>query len=380
MNLFLAPIIVIFFVVMVVAVIFVTTRSPNSMKKKIKELGGDVNKKGAGVLIVGGKTLTIEYFPGSRNSSPWFKISTSGTFGSGLLIRWETSRDKFYKKIGLNQEVQVSDKAVDERLFFECDTPEFTKQIFLNPDVKPLVLKILSSFSSIEITEKTCTFTRSPSEPFNEISNEVIMDSARKLLAFVESIPRSDLGYHPEVSVFKTWKAALYFIGYGILVCGVVSFFWADFSFRVVDSLKLGLSSIGVNAVIFSAGSYFAFRRIKGFSTSSKVFIHFLFTFGIGILLLGRYGFAVANGIFDKTPAQKFEQVVMDKYTTTHKSSTTYHVVVAPWRLAIRPWGFTVGRAEYLGIVPGKTYYRIVTKPGQFGYEWVVSESLITTY
>jgi hypothetical protein len=377
MNSLIGPFVVIFLAFTVAIIIFVTTKRPMTMRKKAEGLGGKINGKGAGVFIIDGKTLVMEYSPGCRNSPSWFKISTSGTFGSELVIRLETPRDKFYKKIGLNQEVQVSDQKIDERLFFECDKPEFIKQLFLDQDVKLLVLKILCCFNTILITGNTCTFTRSPSEALDQISNEEITDSARMLLTLVSSIPKSDLGYHPEVVFFKSWRALLYVIGYGILICGVVSFLWANFSFRVVDSLRLWLISIAVNVFLFAAVSYFVFQKIKGFSTSSKVFIHFLFSFGIGILLLGRYGFAVANGNFDEAPAQRFERVVIDKYFTTGKSSTTYHVVLAPWRLGARPWQFTVGQGEYSGINLGKTYYMIATKPGKFGFEWVVSEKLL---
>lgn len=347
------------------------------MRKKMKELGGRINSKGAGVFTVDGKILTMEYSGGSEGSHSWFKISTSGKFGSELVIRREKFQDKLYKKIGLNQEVQVSDKEIDEGLFFECDMPEFTKQLFFNTEVKPLVLKILGYFDSIGITRNICTFKISPCERLNKISNEIIMDAARDLLSFVSFIPRSISISHPEVISFKTRKVILCFIGYGILACGGICALWAINSFRVVDPVRIWLLSIGVNIILFPAAIYFAFQKIKGFSTSSRVLIQFLFSFGLGIVLLGRYGFAVANGIRDNTPLQKFEQVVIDKYTTTDEDSTTYHVVVSPWHSASHGWKFTVSQGEYDQIRVDKTCFEIITKSGRFGFEWVLSERLI---
>jgi hypothetical protein len=345
------------------------------MRRKIKELGGKINRKGEGVFTVDGQTVAVQYFSGE--GGPWFKISVSGTFGSQLTIRPETSRDKFYKKIGLNKEMQISDAEIDKDLFFECDTPEFAKQLFLSAQVKPLILKIFSYFNSIEITRDKCTIKRFPCEKLNKINNEIITDSARKLLNFVSFIPRSVSSYHSEVFSFKSWRAILYFIGYGLLVCGGICTLWANISFRVVDAMRLWLLSISINIAIFVAALCFAFQKIKGFSTSSKVLIHFLFSFGIGIVLLGRYGFAVTNGILDMTPAQKFEQVLINKYTETGDNSTTYHAVVAPWRPARSGWKFTVSQGEYGRIRVGKTYYAIITKSGRFGFEWVLSERLI---
>ena len=370
--------VIIYLVSLVAIIVFIVVAIKlfDPMRKKIKEICGGVNRKGVGIFTVDGKTITMKYFAGSRNSSPRLKISTYGIFGCELVIRRETSRDKFYKKIGLNQEIQVPDKEIDEELFFECDIPEFTKQLFLNADVKPLALKILSYFNSIEITRDTCTLTKCPCERLDNISNEVIVDSARNLLIFVSFIPRFISSYHPEVLSFKKWGTALYFIGYGILACGVICFI-LSFAFRVVEPLRLWLLSIAVNILLFSGATYFAFQKIKGFSTSSRSLMHFIFSFGIGILLLGRYGVAVANGILDKTPVQEFKQVLVDKYTTRHKSSTTYHVVVSSWLPANPGWRFTESKEEYSRIQIGKTYYMIVTKSGRFGFEWVLYERLI---
>lgn len=377
MNIFSDPLIIIVLasIIAIVLVIVFAMKFFDPMRKKMKGIGGKINRKGEGVFTVDGQTVAMQYFSGE--GGPWFKISASGTFGSQLMIRPETSRDKFYKKIGLNKEVQVSDTEIDKGLFFECDTPEFTKQLFLSPQVKPLVSKILSYFNSIEITHDKCAFKRFPCEKLNKINNDIIMDSARKLLNFVSFIPRSISSYHPEALSFKAWRAILYFIGYGILICGGICVFWANISFRVIDDMRLWLLSIPIDFALFVIILYLAFQKIKGFSTSSKVLIHFIFSFGIGIVLLGRYGFAVANGILDKTPPQKFEQALIDKYTTTGENSTTYHAVVAPWHSASRSWGFTVSQAEYGRIQVGKTYYMIVTKSGRFGFEWVLSERLI---
>lgn len=379
MNMFQDPLVILCFasIIVIAFIILIAVTYLDPMRKKIKELGGKITRRGAGVLAVDGSALTLEYFSGSRDSSPWLKIAASGTFGSDLVIRQETSSDKFFKKIGLNREVQLSDQEIDEKLFFECDNPEFLKQLFLNADLKPLVLNILGHFSSIEITRNRCTFKRCPCEALNKISNEWVFAWARQLLAFVASVPRFVPGHHPEIASFKTWRVVLYAIGFVAFIAGIVSFLWANISFRVVDGARLWLLSIEANIVLSAGAFYYAFQKIKGFSRSARVLTHFLCTFGVGILLLGRYGVAVANGYFDETSARKFEQPLIGKYTTTHKSTTTYHAVVAPWHPEGRGWEFTVSPDAYGKIRVGRTYYGIVTKSGRYGFEWVVSERLI---
>jgi hypothetical protein len=122
---------------------------------------------------------------------------------------------------------------------------------------------------------------------------------------------------------------------------------------------------------------YLAFIIIRGFSTSSKVFSCFVITLTMGAIFLGRYGGAIVNGIEDRSVTQDHEQIVIDKYTTTHKNSTTYHVVVKAWAPHKDNWSLTVGSSSYRQIKIGSTHFRIKTKKGKLGFEWVVSEKMM---
>ncbi len=357
--------------------IFVVRIFCGPMRKKIKEFDGKINSKGEGVFSVDGKTVTIQYLPGSRSRSPEFRMSTPGSFGAELVIRTETSLDRFYKKIGLNSEVQISDQELDDKFYFECDVPEFLNQLLLKSNVKPLVLDVLTNFTSIEITQNTCTFKQYPSGPLKDISKENITAAARKLLSFGNFIPQVVDDPHPELVSFKMWRSILYFMGTTILIGGIASSLWASISYRIVDALKFWCLSAGWAFAFMFVAANFTFLKIKGFSTSARVFLYFLGFAGVGTLLLARFGGAIYNGIVDQSSVQKFEQTVIDKYTTTHKGSTTYHVVVEPWRSGRNGWEFTVGRERYGHIRVGATHYKILTKAGRFGFEWVISESLI---
>jgi hypothetical protein len=349
----------------------------NPVKKKMKLMGGSFNNKGEGLLSVDGKAFKLQYTAASRNRRPELKLSVPGQFPAELTIRIETSQDRFYKQIGLNNEVQLADQQLNDKFYFECDVEEFLKLLFLNSDVKPLVLDIMSSFSSIEITKKGCTFKQYPSAALESISHETILSYARKLISFVKYIPSSISTPHPELVSFQQWRFILYLLGGLASLSGFISFVWADTSFRIVDSLKFWNLTLTWALFIILPIGYFAFLRIKGFSTSARVLIYFILSFSIGIVLLTRFGGAVYNGKFDHSLVKKFNQVVINKYTTRHKSSTYYHVVVAPWHAGQKWWGFTVGSQTYSFIQPGVTHYEIATKEGLLGYEWIISEHLI---
>jgi hypothetical protein len=346
------------------------------MAKKMKALGGKVNNQGDGILLFDGKPVSLEYFSGSRYQPSYFKISVPGNFGGRLVIRRETIKDKLSKDIGLDQEVQVQDKEVDQKLFFECDTPEFVKQLFSDFEAKHIALDSLRYFTSIDITPHRCAFTRIPGQYPTHIGNDIILNAGPKLLSFVKFIPKSSSPARPEISNFKKQSALLDRIGYGALICGFAVLFWAVYCFRVFDDAKLWHSSLPFSIGLFIAGVIFAFERIRGFSTSSKVLLDFMFRFAIGAVLLGRFGGAVANGLFEQSQVSTFQQRVIDKYIS-HGKSTSYRVIVAPWAGHFRSWGFSVNPDEYNNVKIGSTQYMITTKPGRFGFEWVVSEDMI---
>ena len=346
----------------------------NPVKKKMGELGGRINRNGEGVFSIDGQPITLKYTPGSRNRSPEFSLSTSGSFGADLVIRRETSQDRFYKKIGLNQEVPISDRELEDKFYFECDVPEFVNQLLSNADVKPLVLDIFNTFSSIVITQNICIFKLYPSSPLEDIAQESITDASRKLLSFVRFIPQNIGEPHPELASFRMWRFILYFIGITALVGGMVFFIWASVSFRIVDEARAWYWSLTASISVVVCMLYLAYLKIKGFSTSSRVFICFLITFSMGTLLSARFGGAVYNGVFDQSSTKKFEQVVINKYTTTHKGTRTYHVVIEPWHPAMSYWESTVTHRAYTSISLGSTLYQIFTKSGRLGFEWVVGE------
>ena len=368
------PFLFIFLFFIALVVILFISKSP--MKKKMKDLGGEVNKQGNGLITVDGRLILVQYIPGSRNRSPEFIISITGSFGAELTIRQETSQDRFYKSIGLNREPQIMDKQLNDRFYFECDVEEFVKQLFLSPDVKTLVFAVSDRFSSIVITKKACLFKQYPSPELDQLSPESITEAARQLIQLSKSIPQSISNPHPELMSFKRWRFVAYLMGGLAALTGFVSFVWASGSFRIVDNFAFWNTTLSYAVVFILIISSFIYVKIRGFSTSSRVLIYFLAMFIVGSILSFRYAGAILNGIKDRSAVKTHDQQVIEKYITTHKSSKTYHVVVDAWRAGRKPWSFTVSHRLYENTTEGSSLYRIETRSGYWGYEWVLSEDL----
>jgi len=371
------------------------------LRKTVSELGGKINWKGEAVFPYKGKDIYLRYIPGTRYTSPTFKIYLFGLFGGQMLIRRKKFNDKLYQQIGLNRELRVSDGQLDERFYFECDDQGFLDRLLISPNAKSDIVDILGSYSDIEITPGKCLLTKSSvsytsiltkenlmlaKEKLTELrklsgpnasmfSKENLIISAEELLEFSSLIPGFG-AEHPGFIGFKIKQVVLYFLGGVIILAGGVSYFWS-LTYPVVDALRLWKWSSGCSVPIALIVSVVAFLMIKGFSTSSKSFMFFITTFCIGSLLIGRFGTAVYNGKYDISPVEKFDSTVISKYLTYGKNTTYYHVVLEPWRVGMRNWAVTVSENSYNTISPGITQYEILTRAGRLGFEWIISQQRI---
>ncbi len=347
------------------------------MGQRMKSMGGRRKSNGRGVITVDGREVELYYFGGSKNSSPFLSFTVKGTFGSSMLIRSETTADDRLKRIGFNKEIQLSDTTIDPRLYFECDEPEFVRRMFYKDDAKNILKDIFDHASSIEISPGACAIKIRPCASLAKISDELIIFISRKLLSLVSFIPPVIVSPNPDLVKFKSSSLFLIVSGYAILALGIASVVWANVAFLVADTGRFWLASMCVVFVGIAVVSFWVFNKIKGFSTSSRVFWNFMLPFCVGMILLGRFGGAVINGYLDMSQAKQFDVPVVDKYITRDRSSTYYHVVVAPWRSQTPGVRFAVNRNAYNSVHPGKTRCAVTVKKGFLDFEWVVHKKFI---
>ena len=353
-------------------VLFYAFRRILLMKKKLQE-DGSLTK--GDEISIDGRVAYLSHYSLSRYSSPEFKIFMNGTFGAALVIRRERALDRFWKSIGLNKEVQIPDRELADKFYFECDDQRFLNQLLSDAAAKPLILNVFSRFNSIEITPTSCTFKQCPSDPLDDLGKDFIMDAAHKLSDFVDLIPVSAGAGSSQLNFFKTCRGVLNFLGAGVLGLGFLFFFWAG-SYTLVDEIRSwGLAMQWFWAPYVSAVC-FAFVIIKGFSTSARVLIRFLICFGIGAFMVLRFGGVVYNCFFDHSPADRHQQIVIDKYLSHNKKVVFHNVDVTPWRAGMKNWAFAVNPGEYSQIRPGITRYIILTKPGRLHFEWVTGQKM----
>jgi hypothetical protein len=264
----------------------------------MRELGGKITIDGKAVFQFRGKEIFVRYKGISRRGTPaTLGISTKGAFGGRLLIRRRSSWDRFYKKIGLNRELENSDPELFSDFYFECDDQEFLNQLLLNKEIKDRALKLLSYFSYIKIVPTSCLFKKCPAEQIASISKENILGIANEMLDFSAQIPTTG-GSHAELAI-RIKSYVLYFLGTTILFIGIMSLIIVSGGlYAVTADPELWIRTSEYCLAICLVVLVGAFFMIKGFSTSSKVLHYFLWSFCFGAFFIAWYGYPLYEGIF----------------------------------------------------------------------------------
>ncbi len=93
----------------------------------------------------------------------------------------------------------------------------------------------------------------------------------------------------------------------------------------------------------------------------------------ISISVLTYTAIATYNAKCDKGIISEHEALVVDKtIETSSKGNRSYYIHVPSWGKRKKFEEFEVSNDGYSTITVGSTMMRILTKPGKFGFEWLV--------
>jgi hypothetical protein len=332
-------------------------------------------------FTINGRDVLVQRIAGGKGKLPKLAVTIPGPFGGRLHIRYENAFDRFFKKIGLDVEPQIPNRDLNDRLYFECDDQEFVNRVFSSGDFKFKILDLLAQGYTVSIQPQKCVFRRNLIDGrFDEKECEEL---ARMFVAMTMSLPTTSETNGAPIR-FQIIKTLLLTMGYATLAAGGVVFCFsltygmlenARLTYPVVESAQCWgyASQYFVPAILIAV--IMGFGAIRGFATSSRIYINFVLSFCIGAVVLGYFGTQYVNGKNDEATPTSFVQPVVHKYTTRGKSTTYYHLSLAPWRAGGSRFSFDVDYGTYEATISGKTRYTITTKPGALGLEWVTGYS-----
>lgn len=270
----------------------------NAFKKLVAPLGGKGTASGTAVFPLRGKDIFLKYVSSNTPSRDLSELHVyiKGAFGARCVLRPKGALDQFYIDIGLARELNAADPGLKDKVYFECEDQEFLNRLLINKKTHGKILGLLNDYTRIEITRDTCRFKKNmPWVP--SMTQENLLKMANDVLDFAAQIPLGGAD-GIEFKAFESRRRIFAILGTMILALGAVCFLRSA-PFAHVESWRLWLWSLMYSAVVWLVVLPVAFQMLKGFSTSPRIFLYFLLTFCPGIVLIGRYGTAIYNGVYD---------------------------------------------------------------------------------
>jgi hypothetical protein len=302
---------------------------------------------------------------GGYRAEPWAIAPNPGP----LLARFETKRDRFGKRIGLNRETQLGDAEFDERIYLECDAPDATsRKLFQSEASRRELVRVLSLGAPAVNLDRNGLLSICLRWVPKDIPSQAQFEALlRAFGAFAESLP----ALRGRVPQLKSKLAVVLVLGSLIgSILGIPALFLVRWLWRPVDDdLYSTTLLIGIFAwIVLVPLSFFA---IRGRSTALRDWIMTVSFSSFGVPI-GCMTLAMAiNGAFDTSAPVEHTEWVARRWTTSGKS-TTYHVQLEPTVPGDRGFSLTVSSSTYHALAGG-TAARVTTRDGALGWAWLVS-------
>jgi hypothetical protein len=319
-------------------------------------------------------TLPIEpHVTGSRGERGAYRETGRRRVAGKLsvLLRRETSLDRFGKRIGLNREHQTGDQAFDRDIYIESDaSTEDLATLLEDGATRAAVQQILGAgFQSVALFAGASSLEAALS-PITSASLAQMESVAGKLAQIADNLPGFDRDPVGRDASVRTAIAIL---------AGIVS----AFAFVIFAALAIGQhplvhdGPIGKCFAIGLAGWLLVcaatFFVVRGKSDALRAFLSVFFTqvFAVPALVVGLG--AGLNGWLDDGAPTVHEARVLAQWITTSKNNKTYHVRVASFHPDDpRDVELTVSSGIFMRVPVGRDVL-VTTRPGWLGWEWITS-------
>jgi hypothetical protein len=362
----------VFFVILsssIVLVIVITKRRKGintGSKITLKDLAGSGEINGIPYQKV--------YYTGGKNSQSYFNISFPCEVDWNFTIKKETGFDRFFKKIGIAQEIDTMDPVFDKEFYITTSTSDEAKQLLIKPKVRKSINELFKlKFNQLILKKKQLMIVCTPITILSrgEINEDTIKEAVDYLYQLTIEAKAIQCYRVPKDTSWKYRRLTAFLIpiilditGIVLLVIGLIRYKPMDTGSILLDSLKYSLPAI----FIFN---WLAVKMLKGRSTSHREFIAVLFLslFAFPVSVGG--GEIFLNGALDKSESKYHQEMIVKKYYTKSKNSYGYHILMQSWRENREIENLKITNSTYRRVTPGKSQIEIYTKKGRFGFEWI---------
>ncbi|MCP4150151.1 MAG: hypothetical protein GY757_20560 [bacterium] len=345
-------------------------------KRKMEESSAGKNtlaKGASGENTYEGVSYSYKHFSGTDKAPPYFKITIPCSTKGNFKIKKETKFDRFFKKLGVCIEIETHDPSFDDAFYITTDTILFTTR-YLEKSEKRRSIEALFNLGFNELKHDgnviIVTWTNFPRGKLME--KELMEQAVTQLAVLGRSLPDIPSFEEPGSSSWK-YKRILAFVLPGLLLLtGLTALILGAIYYKPLDKAPIFLDSLKYSLPLFILFTWFSLYLLKGRSSSHRELIA-VFFISLFAFPLGGVGYEVyLNGALDKNPPAVHKTILLNKYFSKNKNSYTYYAVVKSWRHEDVE-RLMVSKRFYDYMEPGRSRVTVTTKPGKFGFEWLVS-------
>ena len=357
--------------ILVVVILAIRSKKKRFSKGVFKDQGF-FKTSNRGSSSIDGVQYTYYYHPGSRNSPSYFRIRIPCSSVGSFKLSLENPLDRFFKRFGLSTEIQAGNPEFDERFYITTNDIAWTRMVLNDGSKQRAALRIADSgFNEIHASGKILTATCRPFRIKDQVTKEMIEDTAAQLLEMSKELPPA--GSVPSTTADPNWKlkrALIFAVAVGAPLLGGVLMALGIVRYRPMDFGPLFLSTLKYSLPIMVGFLVISILSLRGRASSHKEFLGVLIIVILGFPLCGAGLGVFLNGYLDRSAERYNDTEVIGRTISRSDDSTTYYAVVRSWR---RPGSekIRVSRSDYNRLRPNSSEMTVVTRAGNYGFEWI---------
>ena len=335
-------------------------------------------RAGSGSGTVDGVEYRYAYTPSSKNRASslavWVDCQSEGAYR----LSRETGFDRFFKRLGVCCEISTGDDAFDEKFYITTDTVEFAREYFGNPQKREAATRVHGlGFTQLSLGKGGLRAVRSPFNLKKDFDSAMVENVASALVALSRDLPSvRSAGRFGMGDDWKTRRALAFVVTVLCVACGFAGLLLGLTKYQPLDGLAVLLDSLTWSVPSMLVWGWLCMLLVRGRSSSHRELLVLWVLSLTGVPLAGFGGPATLNGMLDQSAAVEHEATVVDTYISRSDKSTTYYAVVESWRSGRGTEKISVSSWEYGKLKPRESALTVVTKPGRFGYEWLVDSRI----
>jgi hypothetical protein len=371
------PIIIIGIVIIILAVVaFAVIKTIKRRRQQQAEFadGPEMVAKGAsGEDTYEDTTYRYKHFRGTDKAPPYFSITIPCSSSGAFTITPETKFDRFFKKLGVCVEIDTHDPGFDDAFYINTNTIPFARS-FLEKSVNRNSIQALFDlgFNHLKHDGQSLTLTWRNFPRRTQMEVETMEKAVTQLVEQGRSLAKITSFETPEPSTWKLKRLFAFAFPILLAVTGIAAMIIALSSYKPLDKGKLFVDSLKYSLPLLFLFTWFSLRLLKGRSSSHRelIAVFFISLFAFPLAGFGYRGFL--NGALDDSPPAVHQVIVLKKYYKRSKNKYKYYAVVNSWRKPETTERLRIKKSFYNYLQPGSSTISITTKPGKFGFEWIV--------